>query len=448
MGMRRNGVGIRALKVSAVVSTALIALSAAVFFFLEGRRASEAVNKEVSRLVDSQSPGIIEALWDYDGELLRALAKGLRNYPYINYVGIDGSGGMRMEEGARKAGSAELSLPLSRRARSGEAVPLGTLLVEIDRSRIGAELLRTILPSAMILLVSMAAMSLVFLLLFSRTTVRHLTEIARYLGAFDPKTAPSPAPLELDRKRRGDEFDLLADAFNSMSANLRSARRAESEAMDGLLRSLREKDVLLQEIYHRTRNNMQLISAFLSMEAGPDPDAGLSRLVARMDSRISSMALVHKKLYESKDLSRIDIGDYLEELAREIRLSSLAGRPGILIGVEAEKGVVALIDAAVPCGLAINELVSNAVEHAFPDGRDGRIAIELSRPRPGLLRLAVSDDGVGLPEPFDIARDGKTGLRIVSLLAESQLRGKLEILPGPGARFAISIRDDFFEPRV
>jgi two-component sensor histidine kinase len=303
-----------------------------------------------------------------------------------------------------------------------------------------------VLPSLGILLVSMAAMSLVFLLLFSRAATRHLARIARYLESFDPGSGQ--APLALDKKRRGDELDLLADAFNKMAANLRSSWEAELGAMGDLVRSLREKDVLLQEIYHRTRNNMQLISAFLSMEAGPKPEAGLKSLVERMDGRIASIALVHQKLYESKDLSRIDLGEYLAELAGEIGRASLAGRPGIRIELGAEKGIVALIDTAVPCGLAVNELVANSIAHAFPGGREGRVVVGLERSGPGLLRLSVEDDGVGLPEGFELGRDGKIGLRIVSLLAESQLKGRLEFLPGRGTRVALAVRDDLFEPRV
>jgi two-component sensor histidine kinase len=444
--MRGERVGSRALKVSAAVSSVFIALSASVFFALEGNRSSKAVDREVARLVESQVPAIVEALWDYDDELLRALAEGLRMYPYVNYVRIDASGGERAELGSRKARSVELSTPLSRRSRSGESVLLGSMLVEVDRGRVRDELLRTVLPPMAILLASMTAMSLIQFLLFSRSTARHLSRISRFLTSFDPKTAAEP--LSLDKRRRGDELDLLADAFNSMGANLRSARDAELSAMDGLVRSLREKEVLLQEVYHRTRNNMQLISAFMDMEAGPDPEPGTRSLVARMHSRIVSMALVHEKLCESKDLSRIDLGEYLADLAREIGRSSLAGRPGIGIEVNAERGVVTLLDSAVPCGLAVNELVANAVEHAFPDRREGRIAIELARSEPGALRLSVSDDGVGLPESFDMARDGKNGLRIATLLVESQLKGRIEPVPGRGARFAIEIRDDLYDSRV
>lgn len=444
--MLRSRVGSRALRTAAIVSAAVIALSSSIFFMLEGRQASGEVDREVARLVASQIPSVVKALWDYDDELLRVLAEGLRIYPYINYVAIGASGEVRVEAGSRKEGSAELSVPLRRRSRVGEDVLLGSLTVEIDRGRIETEVLRTVLPSLAILLASMAALSLVFIILFSRAATRHLTKIARYLESFDPKV--EPARLVLDKRRRGDEFDLLADAFNAMDANLRSARDAEMEAMDDLVGSLREKEVLLQEIYHRTRNNMQLISALLAMEAGKDPAPRLDELVARMDSRIASMALVHAKLYESKDLSRIDLGEYLEDLAREISLSSLAERPGIRLVVEAEGGVVALIDVAVPCGLAINELVANAVAYAFTGRQEGRIEIGLTRSGPGALRLSVSDDGIGLPDGFDMARDGGTGLRIVSLLVESQLKGRLELASDRGARFAFTISDDRFETRV
>jgi two-component sensor histidine kinase len=442
--MRRKRIGSKTLKASAAVSTAVIVLSASAFFALEGRRSAESVTREVSRLIDSQVPSIVEALWDYDDELLTALADGLRMFPYIDYVRIDDSDGTRVELGSRKRGGVEIAAPLLRRSRGGESELLGTVTAEVDRDKVGAELLGTLLPPMATLLVSMAAMSVMLFVLFSRSTARHLARIARYLSSFDPMTLS--APLELERKRQGDELDLLVDAFNSMSANLRAAREAELSAMNGLVRSLREKEVLLQEIYHRTRNNMQLISSFMDMEAGPEP--ATRTLVARMNGRIASMALVHQKLVDSSDLSRIDLGEYLEDLAKEIGRASLAGRPGIRIEVEAERGVVTLFDSAVPCGLVVNELVANAVEHAYPGGRGGRIRIALERREPGALRLSISDDGVGFPERFDIARDGKSGLRIASLLVESQLRGRIELVTGRGARVEISMRDDLYESRV
>jgi PAS domain S-box-containing protein len=220
--------------------------------------------------------------------------------------------------------------------------------------------------------------------------------------------------------------------------------RAEAE----VARSLREKEVLVQEVYHRTKNNMQLISSFLDLEAEGSGDERVAAALRDMIGRISSMALVHQKLYESEDLSRIDLGDYLEDLVSSIRRAYLEGRRGIEIAAEAEPGIVSVLDVALPCGLVVNELVVNAVKHAFAGRASGSIRVSLRRASPGVLELRVSDDGVGLPEGFDFRRDGHVGLQTVVSIVEMQLRGSIAFEPGAGTTCAAAVRDDIFKARV
>ena len=212
--------------------------------------------------------------------------------------------------------------------------------------------------------------------------------------------------------------------------------------------SLREKEVLLQEVYHRTKNNMQLIAAFLNLQAMSCKDERLVSIMNEMVGRITSMALVHQKLYESKDLSRIDLGDYIRDLAREIHEAYLTNRPGIAILVEADPDIVSTLDTAIPCGLVLNELIINAVKYAYPGERTGPIRVSLSREREGSFLFSVSDDGVGFPPGFDFRRDGRIGLQTVVSLVELQLRGTLSFGPGPGMSCTAVIRDDLYKPRV
>ncbi|MBU0929112.1 MAG: PAS domain S-box protein [Spirochaetes bacterium] len=212
--------------------------------------------------------------------------------------------------------------------------------------------------------------------------------------------------------------------------------------------SLREKEVLLQEVYHRTKNNMQVIASLLDMQTYYSDDEGLRGVMKEMVGRIKSMALIHQKLYESRDLSRIDLKEYVEDLVREIRRGFLDGRSGVEIRVEAEEGIVALLDTAMPCGLVLNELVVNCIKYAFPGGRNGTIAVDLARGEAGTLLLEVSDDGVGLPPGFDPERDGKLGLKTVVSLIEYQLRGTIAYSAEGGTTWTMAIKDDLYVARV
>ncbi len=219
-------------------------------------------------------------------------------------------------------------------------------------------------------------------------------------------------------------------------------------AEEAVARSLREKEVLIQEVYHRTKNNMQLISAFLGLEAEASGDERVASALRDMIGRISSMALVHQKLYMSKDLSRIDLGDYVRDLASSIAGAYLEGLRGVSVSVEAEAGIVSVIDVAVPCGLVLNELIVNSAKYAFKGRDSGTISVRLRRVSASKLELSVSDDGIGLPPGFDFRRDGHVGLQTVVSIVEMQMRGELRLGPGPGTSFTAEMRDDLFGPRL
>ncbi len=221
------------------------------------------------------------------------------------------------------------------------------------------------------------------------------------------------------------------------------------KAEEALVRSLREKEILVQEVYHRTKNNMQLITSFLGLEAEASGDAQVASVLQDMIGRISSMALVHQKLYKSEDLSRIDLGEYVRDLVYSIKSACLEGRSGVDIAVDVEEGIIAVIDLAVPCGLVLNELVTNCAKYAFKGRESGRIAVSLKRRSLHELELRVSDDGVGLPEGFDYRRDGHIGMQTVVSIVELQLHGSVSIASGStGTTCTALMRDDMFGPRL
>ncbi|MGH8667575.1 MAG: PAS domain S-box protein [Burkholderiales bacterium] len=197
--------------------------------------------------------------------------------------------------------------------------------------------------------------------------------------------------------------------------------------------ALTEKTVLLNEIHHRVKNNLQVITSLLNLQAGRARDPAVRALIAESRDRVQAMALIHQLLFERRDWSLVQLGPYLRRLGD--LLSSTYGRSRIELVVEADD-VELDVQRAVPCGLLVNELVTNAFKHAFPGERTGRIQIELRREADSHARLRVSDTGRGLPEDLNIERSESLGMQLIPLLAE-QVGGTLSVERGSGARFEL-----------
>ena len=211
------------------------------------------------------------------------------------------------------------------------------------------------------------------------------------------------------------------------------------QAEDALRASLEEKEVLLKEIHHRVKNNLQIVSSLLHLQTSRVKSPEVRALLEDTRLRVRSMALLHETLYRSENLARLDMVAYVEALCAHLLRVCGHGPARILLERELEPVLIDL-EQAVPCGLIINELVSNAFKHAFPESRDGRIVVELHQESPGRALLAVWDDGAGLPPDVEARRAETLGARLVSSLA-SQLRGTLEILPkGPAGGAAFRVR--------
>lgn len=202
--------------------------------------------------------------------------------------------------------------------------------------------------------------------------------------------------------------------------------------------SLREKEILLKEIHHRVKNNLQIISSLLNLQSGHIRDPRALEVFKEGQGRVRSMALIHEKLYQSDDLARVDFHEYISNLAAYLFRSYEVNSGAVTLNVEAED-VLLGVDTAIPCGLIINELVSNSLKHAFPAGTGGSINIRLRPAGPERLTLAVSDDGVGLPPGFDARNTPSLGLQLVNTLAR-QLGGEVEVARGSGAEFKITFR--------
>jgi PAS domain S-box-containing protein len=202
-------------------------------------------------------------------------------------------------------------------------------------------------------------------------------------------------------------------------------------------KALEEKTVLLNELHHRVKNNLQMISSLLSLQASNSNDARLREVLSECQNRVKAMGLTHQLLYERKDFSRIDLGEYLDRLSQLLLSTYQARGKGISLDLvlPPERHYVGL-GKAIPCGLAVNELVTNAFKHAFPAEREGTITVALAAGEGNEVVLTIADDGIGLPPGFDIDTIKSLGLRLVPLLAE-QLQGTLAIDGSAGSRFAL-----------
>jgi PAS domain S-box-containing protein len=223
----------------------------------------------------------------------------------------------------------------------------------------------------------------------------------------------------------------LAEA-NSHLQNEIAERRVAEELVNS---SLAEKEVLLKEIHHRVKNNLQIISTLLDLQSDAIRDKEAIKSFRESQDRIKAMALIHERLYESSDIATIDFGRYIGDLSVNL-FESYQTDPG-RVSLKVDCGDISMeIDRAIPCGLIVNELVSNALKHAFPEGRKGEISIGLHSCDDELVSITVSDNGIGLPPALDIRNTATLGLQLVNMLAR-QLGGQLSMESASGTAFTI-----------
>jgi two-component sensor histidine kinase len=235
--------------------------------------------------------------------------------------------------------------------------------------------------------------------------------------------------LELRVHERTEE---LRNAVKMLQSEVEQRRRAETVVSA----SLKEKEVLLQEIHHRVKNNLQIICSLISLQSKRIRDEMILGALQDTESRIKSMALIHEQLYRSDDFSRIDIAKYVERLLDTLTPHHLK-RPGS-IGITTQVDQVSLtVGTALPCSLLINELVTNCLKHAFPDGRKGRIQVEFIEISSNRYRIVVADNGVGLPEDLDLHNTKSLGLQLVVNLVELQLRGNIDLSVNNGTTVTV-----------
>ncbi len=226
----------------------------------------------------------------------------------------------------------------------------------------------------------------------------------------------------------------------------RLAEMSQKEKQRDLEAALTEKNVLLKEIHHRVKNNMQVISSLLNLQSRYLKHPDDVELFKESQRRIRSMAFIHEKLYQSKNLSRIEFGGYIKSLVESLRQSYQKERSRVHARLETEE-IFLDIQTAIPCGLIVNELVSNAFMHAFPGERGGEVVVGLQGGEDGTIHLTVRDDGVGLPLGFNIRAADSMGMQLVTMLAD-QIDGTIEVDRSRGTEFHLAFRELKSKPRI
>ncbi|MBS0299388.1 MAG: PAS domain S-box protein [Proteobacteria bacterium] len=189
--------------------------------------------------------------------------------------------------------------------------------------------------------------------------------------------------------------------------------------------ALKEKDLLLSEIHHRVKNNLQIIDSLLGMQSDMVNNSTAISVLKESQNRVKSMALIHQILYQSLDFSRIDFSSFIQSLVDNLTVSYALNTSTIALNIDTDQ-VLLPIDISIPLGLILNELCTNAMKYAFTEERSGNIDIRLKRQNPGQLLVSISDDGIGIPDDFDIENTQSLGLQLVQLLSE-QISAELTI---------------------
>jgi two-component sensor histidine kinase len=246
----------------------------------------------------------------------------------------------------------------------------------------------------------------------------------------DGTTFPAFISASALKNERGEPIGMM-----TISRDITRIKETEEQ----LKRSVHDKEILLKEIHHRVKNNMQVISSILKLQSAYVKDRKTIELLDECRNRIASMAFIHATLYMTKDFTNINFADYVANIANNLQQSYVSSDKKIAVKLDVPS-VFLHIDDAIPCGLIINELLSNSFKYAFPKKKKGSVGISVKVKKENII-LAIWDNGAGFPKKIDYKNTESLGLQLVNSLSE-QLGGKikLETRTGEGTKFIIAFR--------
>ncbi len=258
-------------------------------------------------------------------------------------------------------------------------------------------------------------------------------------------------PQETKLKNNGEIYHLynerlikkLEDKINELEKEVEKRTKIELE----LQKTIQEKNTLLQELYHRTKNNLQVISSMMRLKSSYLQNREIEKIFHEIENKILCMALVHQKLYESKNLSQLSLKKYFQSITELLKKSLVSKPQNIKIQICGDE-IEVLIDTAMPLGIALNEIITNSINHAFPDHQKGEIKIKLQLTNDNEMVIDISDNGIGLPDNFDQNNDLGFGLQTVKDLVTYQLQGKFMLIQDKSFHCKIIVKEGLYEPRI
>lgn len=446
---RRSGkrpIALRVLFYFITFALTFIILVTGIQFYMEYQRQYELVEHSFEYVKSSYVPILARLTYDMDFENLGVLLQGMLMLEGVEYVEVlekyENSSTVFVTRGNALRDPdiiVEYRLPY-------EGAPEGAPaygLVWLQGSLKGAYPILRRKAFSFFLIGSF--LSLVFaaglFMIFYYVVNRYLLEIVEYTNGLDFEGIVESENLFLRRRRspsKTDEIDELTNAINEMRLRVDRGVRKQKETENELRATLQDRTTLLQELYHRTKNNMQVISSLLSLNIDTIRHPELKPMVEEVITKINTMSLVHEKLYQQENLYQLELSEYVTEVTELV----FGAYPGITERISLEYAldpVYVSIDTALPFGLVLNELVTNALKYAFPEHRKGHIRIMLEPVNEGELLLRVSDDGIGMPDPTDLLNYSSIGIQLVRALVADQMGGRVELQNSEGVKWSITV---------
>jgi len=257
--------------------------------------------------------------------------------------------------------------------------------------------------------------------------------------------------VEVDEKGRsvyfvGNAVGIIEDGFLTGIWGVQRDVTGKKSSEEALKRSLNEKDILLKEIHHRVKNNLQIVTSLLKLQASYVDDEKVKLLFKESRNRVQSMSLIHQKLYQTKDLASVDFRDYIETVTTHLQHSFGVLEDRVKVSIDV-KDLYMSIDNAIPAGLIINELVSNSLKHAFPGDSKGEILIHAAFDEfKNEYWLVIRDSGIGISKDIEIKKTNSFGLKLVSTLVD-QMNGSIELVSLSGCEFRINLKSADYRDR-
>ncbi|MDY7029474.1 MAG: histidine kinase dimerization/phosphoacceptor domain -containing protein [Spirochaetota bacterium] len=373
------------------------------------RREIERVNHQLQQVRDSHIPFLISSLWLTHYDLLQQQIDAIARFSHIDAVTVTDDEGNLFTAGSTAAPNLRVNREALMYNYQGSTIEIGELTLYINEQQIRRDVYREELGFILFHFVLALLIGALISYLFHALAGKHLRRLSDAMR--DDSVSSFTTPITLDRKKRhDDELEYLTDSINAMRSRLRT--------------QLEEKDLLLREVHHRIKNNMFTVESLLAFQAQTVNNPETSEALIEAKSRLRSMGVLYDRLYRSGNISDMSIRDYLPPLIDEIASLQTNGS-SVQIKTEIDD-IIMNSDSLAALGILLNELLTNSMKHAFPDGKKGTISVVCSSPSPQHAFLVYRDDGIGLPDSVLAGKSEGLGITLIKILA-GQLKGTVEM---------------------